>query len=238
MEGKPDIFLSTIRSRVRPKSTKYQKTRVKPRPFKSPLGEHAVLPTKLCRWNRVAQKDFLLQPDSWMFDFQWQKGFSLPLLKLRTLHKTLYSDFIDKTRFAHMMKRKRYYSLKLRLWEAGQMHIIVLNSFISQQLRSQNLAVCLQRKYATFLDHMKTLITSSTGFWFPTPGNECYSVQPQRNRTSCQQRGNLKIQVCRCDNLLRVLKTSVKSTVQSPPPHPHPPALELSVITHARKQSH
>lgn len=160
------------------------------------------------------QKDFLLQPDSWMFDFQWRKGFSLPLLKLCTQHKTLYSDLTDKVRFAHMMKRKRYYLLKLGLWKAGQVHILFLSSFISQQLRSQYLAICLQRKYATSLgNNMKTSITSSTGLWFPAPGNQCYSIQPQRNRIPCHQRGNLKIQVCRCDKFLRVLKNSVKSRV-------------------------
>ena len=43
MEGKTELFLSTIQSRVRRKSTKHQKTRVKPRPFKPSLREHAVL---------------------------------------------------------------------------------------------------------------------------------------------------------------------------------------------------
>lgn len=139
---------------------------MKPWPVKFSVGEHTVLPTKLCRRNTGVQKDFLLQPDNWMFDFQWQKGFSLPLLKLHTTCKNLYSDFIDKTRFAHVTKRKSYNSVQLALWKGRQMHIIFCNSFISQQLRSQYLPTCLQRKYATFLDlSMKTSVTPSTGFW-------------------------------------------------------------------------
>lgn len=139
MEVKPEIFLSIIQSRVRPKSTKYQKTRVKPRPHKSLPGEHVAPQKKLHRWNMGVQKYFLLQPDSSMFDLQWQKGFSLPVLKLGTLHKTLYSSFIDKTTFAHMMKIKRYYSLKFGLWKKQTnthytlqfLHIPTLNKSIS-----------------------------------------------------------------------------------------------------------